>query len=260
MHPGPRPGNAGPLEPRHAEQQVLSRRQGTYAGFPLLERTAGGRLAAAWLMNEAGLRDHYGLYEWRVQVSADAGRTWTAVRGGRPRRPLHLARQLTPGALRPLRRRGPGRQAGGGRRRGLGGLAGAYAGGEAAGRPALWPHPSGDPGQPSWWPATAVHPVLGRRRPHLAAPGVGAPRRARACSASRAPPSWRTAPSSAPLYEHPRIEASTAGTPSCARPTAAPPGAPAGRRVGAVRERGGADRDQAGARPGADPPGRSPAT
>src|SRR5262245_54609778 len=91
MHPGPRPGNAGPLEPRHAEQQVLFRRQGAYAAFPLLERTADGRLAAAWLMNDAGVRDHYGLYEWRGQISADDRGTWTAAEGVGPGLPFPWA-------------------------------------------------------------------------------------------------------------------------------------------------------------------------
>ena len=88
MHPGPGPSNAAPLEPRHAEQHVLFRRQGTYAAFPLLERTADGRLATAWLMNDQGVHDHYGLYEWRVQVSADEGGTWAASEGVDPAVPF----------------------------------------------------------------------------------------------------------------------------------------------------------------------------
>jgi hypothetical protein len=79
MHFAGREGDAGPRVPRQVEEQVLFRRQGAYAAFPLLERLAGGRLAVAWLMNGRGVRDHYGLYEWRVQVSGDDGRTWSAA-------------------------------------------------------------------------------------------------------------------------------------------------------------------------------------
>jgi hypothetical protein len=68
--------------PLHAEHQDLWRQPGTYAAFPVVERLRDGRLAMAWLMNRQGFHDHYGIAEWPVLVSADAGATWTAAADG----------------------------------------------------------------------------------------------------------------------------------------------------------------------------------
>lgn len=78
---------AAPL-PLRAEHQEIWRRPGTYAAFPLAERLPDGRLAVAWLMNEAGYRDHYGTADWPVLVSGDAGTSWTPVAGADPAVPF----------------------------------------------------------------------------------------------------------------------------------------------------------------------------
>jgi hypothetical protein len=84
-HIGAAPGTG---EPRRVDHQVLFRREGTYAAFPLAEVLADGRLAVAWLMNDRGVRDHYGVYEWRVNVSADEGRSWQPCDGVDPAVPF----------------------------------------------------------------------------------------------------------------------------------------------------------------------------
>ena len=74
------------------------------------------------------MRDHYGLYEWRVQVSADEGGTWTAAEGVDPAVPFTWPGSSPRERYDRYAGAAPGRQAGGGRRRGLGDLARAAGG------------------------------------------------------------------------------------------------------------------------------------
>ena len=65
------------MEPPQMEHSVLRKQAGTYAAFPVIELLADGRLAVAYLSNDANIRDHYGFGDWTVVTSADGGATFT---------------------------------------------------------------------------------------------------------------------------------------------------------------------------------------
>ncbi len=64
------------MQPSRLEHSVLRKQAGTYAAFPVIELLADGRLAVAYLSNDANIRDHYGFGDWTVVTSADGGVTF----------------------------------------------------------------------------------------------------------------------------------------------------------------------------------------
>ena len=79
------------------EHTVLYKREGCYAGFPVLTPLPDGRLSVG--IPVSPFHDHYAIGDWVVLVSEDRGHSWHETRDKTV--PPHLDRHFTTREVRP---------------------------------------------------------------------------------------------------------------------------------------------------------------